>query len=698
MFSSIKAKFTGLALAILLMISGMIYAGFSAMARIDRQSHISSTAESLTASLREVMQGLAETIVIPDTPETLAMAREGIASFDDDLARLREWIDDSASQRIIDEQIVPIWGEARAEAQALLARRRLNPDDVEVMIAFGRLAAKSEKLLAASRALSERSALVTDEKVSRIKGALGGAAFAVMIAALLFFLAFYRSIVNPLRDLSTAANRVSEGDLATTIKVDRGDELGDVARSFASMVAGLATTVHKTIDINTSIAATAETANAVAGEMTAAVHAQKNGVDQSASAIDELYRSYGSVGDNVKALNSASVASAEAIRTLSQSLEEVMRDTQGFYSQAERTVDEVREMINSSSAIAGGIDELKRFSQDSAQTIAAIERTLATTRRNAEEAMHLARQVRSESMDMGVASVRGALEGMARLEENMLALTATVNRLGGKSAEIGKIVTVIDEITTQTRLLALNASIIAAQAGEHGKGFAVVADEIRALADRTSHSTQEIGEVVLSVQQETRSSVERAREGEEAVRTGKALVAQVSDNLATINRSAELSAAKSAEILEAADSEASVVAAMARAVDELAGQIARIAREVKTQQQGNNQVQRALGEFMATAAQIKGAANDQQLAGESIAVAAQQVADLARQISVTIAEQKASTDHIIDVIQTLNDSASQLLGATERLSATIRPLSARADHLTTELKWFRLGEVLPDRG
>jgi methyl-accepting chemotaxis protein len=386
------------------------------------------------------------------------------------------------------------------------------------------------------------------------------------------------------------------------------------------------------------------------------------------------------------------MASAEAIRTLSTSLEGVMRDTQRFYAQAEQTVGGVREMITSSSVIAAGIDSLNRFSRDSAQTIATIERSVVTTRNNAEEAMHLAQQVRSESLEMGVASVRSALQGMEHLEGNILALTETVNRLGAKSAEIVKIVTVIDEVTTQTRLLALNASIIAAQAGEHGKGFAVVAEEIRALADRTSLSTREIGEVIFSVQQETLASVERAREGEAAVRSGKALVAQVSANLGTISHSAELSAVKAADILAAANTEAGEITILARAVDDLSGQIVQIDREAQTQQQGNNQFQRALEDFMTMAAQIKRAANDQQLAGESIATAAQQVADLSGQIAITIAEQKASTDHIIDVIHTLNDSSTRLLASTERLSSTIQPLSGKAASLTAELDWFRLGD------
>jgi methyl-accepting chemotaxis protein len=691
--TTIKAKFSWLAMVILLLILGMIIAGMSGISRIERQGRVSFTAEGLTASLRQLLQGLAETVVIPDTPETIDTARAGIASFDAGLVQLRELNDEPELLAILDEQILPIWGKTKSDAQGLLAIKRLSPDDVETMIAFGMLLSKSEKLLAASQQFIELSSVATAREVAATKRLLGYMATMVITVSALFFFLFYRSLVNPLRALSASARRVSEGNLNQQIDTSRHDELGEVARSFAVMISGLAKTIHKYSEINRSIAEAVRSASEVTGEINQAVRVQKNGVEQSVSAIDELYRSYGSVGENVDALNAASVASADAIKTLSASLQGVMRDTQSFYQQAERTVGDVREMIVSSSAIAEGIDGLKRFSAESSQMIGVIEHSLQSTRNNAEEAMHLAQKVRSESMEMGVASVRSALQGMERLEGNVLALTGTVNRLGRKSEEIGNIVTVIDEITTQTKLLALNAAIISAQAGEQGKGFAVVAEEIRALADRTSLSTREIGEVVASVQQETLASVEWAKEGEEAVRTGKELVARVSDNLETINQSAALSAVKAAEILSSAAAEATEVMTMAHAVDELSTQVASIAEEVRTHQRGNSQIQKALEDFMTTAAQIKAATTDQQRAGQSITTAAEQIANLSRQIGTTIAEQKASTDHIIGVIHTMNDSAGRLLATTQRLSSNIQPLSDKADSLTVELRWFQLDDA-----
>jgi methyl-accepting chemotaxis protein len=128
-------------------------------------------------------------------------------------------------------------------------------------------------------------------------------------------------------------------------------------------------------------------------------------------------------------------------------------------------------------------------------------------------------------------AVKEAIVGMQNIKETVEATAAVVNRLGKRSHEIGQILKVIDEVTDQTSLLALNAAILASQAGEHGKGFAVVAEEIKDLAERTAASTQEIAGLIASVQEETAESVQAMGRGLKAVERGVDLVNVTSDVL-----------------------------------------------------------------------------------------------------------------------------------------------------------------------
>jgi methyl-accepting chemotaxis protein len=116
--------------------------------------------------------------------------------------------------------------------------------------------------------------------------------------------------------------------------------------------------------------------------------------------------------------------------------------------------------------------------------------------------------------------VSSVIEGMGRIEQTVRQSATVVAALGRSSGQIGEIVGIINDIADQTNLLALNAAIEAARAGEQGRGFAVVADEVRALAERTTRATREIGEMIKAIQNETRSAVAAMEKGVKEVETG----------------------------------------------------------------------------------------------------------------------------------------------------------------------------------
>lgn len=128
----------------------------------------------------------------------------------------------------------------------------------------------------------------------------------------------------------------------------------------------------------------------------------------------------------------------------------------------------------------------------------------------------------TEAARSGVQVVGQTVTVMNRIADRVSASAATVESLGARSDQIGTIIETIEDIADQTNLLALNAAIEAARAGEQGRGFAVVADEVRALAERTTKATREIGEMIKSVQKETKVAVVTMEEGVKEVQRGTA--------------------------------------------------------------------------------------------------------------------------------------------------------------------------------
>jgi methyl-accepting chemotaxis protein len=168
------------------------------------------------------------------------------------------------------------------------------------------------------------------------------------------------------------------------------------------------------------------------------------------------------------------------------------------------------------------------------QTVATASEQMSATSNDIAQSCHAAARnskQASSAAESGAQVVAQTVEVMNRIAERVNATSRTVESLGARSDQIGAIVGTIEDIADQTNLLALNAAIEAARAGEQGRGFAVVADEVRALAERTTKATREISEMIKAIQSETKGAVSAMEEGvrevqqgtEEAAKSGSAL-------------------------------------------------------------------------------------------------------------------------------------------------------------------------------
>jgi methyl-accepting chemotaxis protein len=255
-----------------------------------------------------------------------------------------------------------------------------------------------------------------------------------------------------------------------------------------------------------------------------------------------------------------------------------------------------REVAATTTRVAGAAEELRRHSQVQSEMAASAAAAVEEITESISQVADLGRETADVSREEGELSERGERVVSAFRTEmgNMVsasaALAKKVAELGQRSADIGGIVNVIGEIADQTNLLALNAAIEAARAGEQGRGFAVVADEVRKLAERTSVATREIGTVIASIQQGTGEVVDGIEANRAETERGARLAAEAAHALASINEGARKTIARTADIAAATQEQCATSQA-------IAGDVAAIARETESNCAAAAETADAVGEL-----------------------------------------------------------------------------------------------------
>jgi methyl-accepting chemotaxis protein len=341
-------------------------------------------------------------------------------------------------------------------------------------------------------------------------------------------------------------------------------------------------------------------------------------------------------------LESAANQSALATQQIATIIQQVAQGAQQTANAVQQTAVAAEDLNSAIEQISQGAEEQDQAVAMAAEAVSQMTTEIGRVTSSADLLAAAADQARNAAGAGGLAVVQ-TVDGLGSIRQQTSASAERVRRLGGYSAQIGQIVSTIDAIAEQTNLLALNAAIEAARAGEHGRGFAVVADEVRKLAERSSKATKEIAQLIGAVQTGTAEAVEAmeesSKEVDEGVRMADEARRTLLDMLATVNSTVE--------------------------------QIGSITEAARTMADASNGVVQAMGAVGGIAEQNRRATGRMAQVTNAMTTSIEQIAAVAEENSAGTEEASATTEEMAAHIEEMTAQVGQVADAVGRLDSLI---------------------------
>ena len=501
---------------------------------------------------------------------------------------------------------------------------------------------------------------------------------------------FNKSIKQPVAEINRAIEKITLGDLSVEIPDLGHNEIGGIAKGIAFLSERLSTTVNKlnltAVNVSMAIKQVNVTYNNVIGGMTK----QANAVREVTKSLQHAGKTQAEINESSENLASLSTENVSSLIELKATAEEIASNNQRLFKATEDSYSVVAQMTQNARAVSGNTAEVLSAVEDTSASVEEIGASIREVEEHARESSKLAVGVNEITSDVGMLAIVNAVEGMDKIAHEVKKSSEIIQRLGTRSADIEKVLSVIKDVTEQTNLLSLNAAILAAQAGEYGKSFSVVADEIRGLSERTASSTREIGGIVKTIQRDIKDAVYSIDEAKSKVDEGNGLVIKVGDALKEILMASEHSTEMTKAIERATEEQSLGLRQITGAIEDIRKMVNSVAKSISEQEHALGYLLEGVGEVKEVADIGKRGTEEQALGTRGISKNLELANERITRINESVMNQKKFNESVMTAMNQINGIGNATVKDMEEVSQSLNTLHTEVEALKREMEVFKI--------